>query len=277
MYDIKTLAKLFDISQATLRRWYEQGLLSEYNPKAVSECINRYPSLHNHERKLTVNRAGVLLHFQHDGRAMNAAIADGSILPLADGLFLRQDLYDMQPHRFAVLPTHPDYTAVRQMPNRIIKAPQMEVVALDNLWRRRERNPYWQYRLAPNGVDGEFFLPDGYYLDRSTSKVLGDWKFTLWANALPYSSCLSPDLAGRVPRVFVNAYTTAAHTVLNLGILDDYGVMARSHGYIKRVGEWHSALNLALNNMGFRVPLAESIEAELTRVIEWLNLSDDAL
>ena len=263
---IKAVSQATGISVYKLNKMLAQGLIPQITVTDVFE-YQRRESMRN--ARMTAGE--VVAYLRHDEGAYREALACGAIMPMVDGMFLGEDVVDMQPHRFALLPPHPAYTPTRPEPNLPIEwnpvSPMAKARFEQAFETRLRQSEFWTH-------DGKnFYAPDGIYCQ---SKVRGIRK-TMRASRLANAPLYAPDVAatptGQAERIKVQGFTTPRATVVNLSVMDDYGVWAHSHGVYNAPEAWDKALQRAVNALGMAMVFTptDNIDTVLDRLAEWLD------
>ena len=263
---IKAVSQTTGISVYKLNKMLAQGLIPQITVTDVFE-YQRRESMRN--ARMTAGE--VVAYLRHDEGAYREALACGAIMPMVDGKFLGKDAVDMQPHRFALLPPHPAYTPTRPEPNLPIEwnpvSPMAKARFEQAFETRLRQSEFWTH-------DGKsFYAPDGIYCQ---SKVRGIRK-TMRASRLANAPLYAPDVVatptGQAERIKVQGFTTQRATVVNLSVMDDYGVWAHSHGVYNAPEAWDKALQRAVHALGMAMVFTptDSIDTVLDRLAEWLD------
>lgn len=263
---IKAVSQATGISVYKLKKMLAQGDITQITVTDVFE-YQRRESMRN--ARLTAGE--VVAYLRHDEGAYREALACGAIMPMVDGNFVGDDVVNPTPHRFALLPPHPAYTPTRPEPNLPIV---WGFVTNASQWRfdrafenRLQQSEFWTH-------DGNaFYAPDGIYCQ---SKVRGIRK-TMRAGRLANAPLYAPDVVatptGQAERIKVQGFTTPCSTVVNLSIMDDYGVWAHSHGVYNAPEAWVKALQRAVHALGMAMVFTptDTIDTVLDRLAEWLD------
>lgn len=263
---IKAVSQATGISVYKLNKMLAQGLIPQITVTDVFESQRRESM-----RNARMTAGEVVAYLRHDEGAYREALACGAIMPMVDGMFLGEDVVDMQPHRFALLPPHPAYTPTRPEPNLPIEwnpvSPMAKARFEQAFETRLRQSEFWTH-------DGKnFYAPDGIYCQ---SKVRGIRK-TMRASRLANAPLYAPDVAatptGQAERIKVQGFTTPRATVVNLSVMDDYGVWAHSHGVYNAPEAWDKALQRAVNALGMAMVFTptDNIDTVLDRLAEWLD------
>ena len=71
----------------------------------------------------------------------------------------------------------------------------------------------------------------------------------------------------------MQGFTTPRATVVNLSIMDDYGVWAHSHGVYNAPEAWDKALQRAVNMLGMALALnpTETVDSVMAALASWLD------
>lgn len=263
---IKAVSQVTGISVYKLKKMLAQGLIPQITVTDVFEAQRR-ESMRN--ARLTAGE--VVAYLRHDEGAYREALACGAIMPLVDGRYLGRDLVELTPHRFALLPEHPAYTPTRPEPNLPIEWNPVSPLARANFNRafesRLSQSEFWTH----DGVN--FYAPDGIYCQ---SKVRGIRK-TMRASRLANAPLYAPDVVatptGQAERIKVQGFTTSRATVVNLSVMDDYGVWAHSHGVYNAPEAWVKALQRAVNALGMAVVIepTETVDSVMEALASWLD------
>lgn len=263
---IKAVSQTTGISVYKLNKMLAQGLIPQITVTDVFEYQRRESMRHAH-----MTAGEVVAYLRHDEGAYREALACGAIMPLVDGKFVGEDVVNLTPHRFALLPPHPAYTPTRPEPNLPIVWNPVSPLAQANFKRafesRLQQSEFWTH-------DGNaFYAPDGIYCQ---SKVRGIRK-TMRASRLANAPLYAPDVVatptGQAERIKVQGFTTPRSTVVNLSIMDDYGVWAHSHGVYNAPEAWSKALQRAVNALGMAVVIepTETVDSVMEALAEWLD------
>lgn len=204
-----------------------------------------------------IDRATALFYLDHDANRFNDLLSCGAILPLANGMFYGMDLYDPQPHKFALLPARPDYTPTRPNPNLPIERRAKGIIFDRAFENRCKACPEWQR----NGYK-QMYIADGFWCEARFTNPIDYWQDTYAA---------APTRGGDTTRIYIYAWADKTKTICNLGLVDEYGVMARAHGIYNRARAWHEALYRAVLALGLSVSMAADLDAEIARLQDWLN------
>lgn len=262
------LARHFGVSRWTLTRLYNAGRFVNWEVPDIARALRLYGPKAGTQGDVVSEAEAREMSRMHDDY-FDALHEDGSLLPLAGGGYYPRDLVEFRPHRFAILPPHPDYTPCRPLPNPPEETSTASLMLRRNVLRRKRNTcPLW--RLEKYGSGWMYVLPDGYFQEECR-RIENRWTQVFDVAAPIFWPGVQPDAKGRCPRIFINGYTTRSRTVVNLGILDDYGVMARGYGNTNKSYAWHDALLLAMDAIGWRPLRAVSLEAELVRLVRWVS------
>lgn len=262
---IKAVSQVTGISVYKLKKMLAQGLIPQITVVDVFEAQRREAM-----RNARLTAGEVVAYLRHDEGAYREALACGAIMPLVDGRYLGRDLVELTPHRFALLPEHPAYTPTRPEPNLPIEWNPVSPLARANFNRafesRLSQSEFWTH----DGVN--FYAPDGIYCQ---SKVRGIRKL-MRASRLTNAPLYAPDVVatptGQAERIKVQGFTTPRSTVVNLSIMDDYGVWAHSHGVYNAPEAWAKALQRAVNALGMAVGFVpDGIDHILDSLASWLD------
>lgn len=263
---IKSVSQVTGISVYKLNKMLAQGLIPQITVTDVFEAQRR-ESMRN--ARLTAGE--VVAYLRHDEGAYREALACGAIMPMVDGKFVGEDVVNLTPHRFALLPPHPAYTPTRPEPNLPIvwnpATPMAQAQFAKAYETRLQQSEFWTH----DGVN--FYAPDGIYCQ---SKVRGIRK-TMRASRLANAPLYAPDVVatptGQAERIKVQGFTTPRSTVVNLSVMDDYGVWAHSHGVYNAPDAWGKTLLRAVNALGMAVSDAVpcGIDSVLDALAGWLD------
>jgi hypothetical protein len=263
---IRAVSQATGISVYLLKKMLAQGDITQITVDDVFEYQRREAI-----RNARMTEAEVLAYFRHDEGAFHEALANGAIMPLVDGRYLGRDLVELTPHRFALLPPHPAYTPTRPEPNLPIEWNPVSALAKANFKRafesRQSQSEFWTH----DGVN--FYAPDGIYC---ASRVRGIRK-TMRASRLANAPLYAPDVVatptGQAERVKVQGYTTPRATVVNLSVMDDYGVWAHSHGVYNAPEAWVKALQRAVHMLGMAMifDATDTIDSVMGALASWLD------
>lgn len=263
---IKAVSQVTGISVYKLKKMLAQGDIAQITVTDVFECQRREAI-----RNARLTAGEVVAYLRHDEGAYREALACGAIMPLVDGRYLGRDLVELTPHRFALLPEHPAYTPTRPEPNLPIEWNPVSPLARANFNRafesRLRQSEFWTH----DGVN--FYAPDGIYCQ---SKVRGIRK-TMRASRLANAPLYAPDVVatptGQAERIKVQGFTTPRSTVVNLSVMDDYGVWAHSHGVYNAPEAWVKALQRAVNALGMAVVInpTETVDSVMAALAGWLD------
>lgn len=263
---IKSVSQATGISVYKLNKMLAQGLIPQITVTDVFEYQRRESM-----RNARMTEAEVLFYFRHDEGAFREALANGAIMPMVDGSYLGRDLVELTPHRFALLPEHPAYTPTRPEPNLPIEWNPVSPLAKANFKRafeaRLSQSEFWTH----DGVN--FYAPDGIYCQ---SKVRGIRK-TMRASRLANAPLYAPDVVatptGQAERIKVQGFTTPRATVVNLSVMDDYGVWAHSHGVYNAPEAWDKALQRAVHMLGMAMAFSptSTVDSVMAALAGWLD------
>lgn len=263
---IKSVSQVTGISVYKLKKMLAQGLIPQITVADVFE-YQRRESMRN--ARLTAGE--VVAYLRHDEGAYREALDCGAIMPMVDGKFVGEDVVNLTPHRFALLPPHPAYTPTRPEPNLPIV---WGFVNNASQWRydrafeaRLQQSEFW------TRTDDGFHAPDGIYSKPQTRGISKTMRASRLANAPLYAPDVVATPAGKAERIKVQGFTTPCATVVNLSIMDDYGVWAHSHGVYNAPEVWVKALQRAVNALGMAVVIAptETIDSVMDGLAEWLD------
>ena len=263
---IKAVSQTTGISVYKLKKMLAQGDITQITVTDVFEYQRREAM-----RNTRLTAGEVVAYLRHDEGAYREALACGAIMPLVDGNFVGDDVVNLTPHRHALLPPHPAYTPTRPEPNLPIVWHPVSPMAQAQFARafetRLRQSEFWTH-------DGKsFYAPDGIYAE---SKVRGIRK-TLRASRLANAPLYAPDVeatpTGQAERIKVQGFTTPRSTVVNLSVMDDYGVWAHSHGVYNAPEAWDKALQRAINALGLSVAFqpTDTIDDMLSVLTTWLD------
>lgn len=263
---IKAVSQVTGISPYKLGKMLAQGLIPQITVADVFEAQRR-ESLRN--GRLTAGE--VVAYLRHNEEAYREALANGSIMPLVDGNFVGDDVVNLTPHRHALLPPHSAYTPTRPEPNLPIvwnPATPMAKARFEQAFETRLRqSEFWTH-------DGNaFYAPDGIYCQSKVRGIRGVMRASRLANAPLYAPDVVATATGQAERIKVQGFATQRSTVVNLSIMDDYGVWAHSHGVYNAPEAWGKALLRAVHKLGMAVSDAtpHSIDSTLDYLANWLN------
>lgn len=264
---IKAVSLATGVSPYKLKKWYADASILAIEVGEVLDYLRRA------DVPDTTIPADELVHyFGNDETRMNNTIASGAILPLYDGTFYSADLTNLTPHRFAVLPPRKDYTPTRPPRNEPIKwypntaAKQAQFQAA--FTKRKVQCDWWEN-------DGKVFtIPDGCHAAPRVRGVRLTWRDEYTTNP-PLYVASEPDELGKVVRIKIQGFSTTHETVVNLAIMDDWGVWLYAHGVYARKEAWHEALYRAVLATGLRVAPALDIPHEILRLQKWLDSASD--
>lgn len=263
---IKSVSQVTGISVYKLKKMLAQGDIAQITVTDVFEAQRR-ESMRN--ARLTAGE--VVAYLRHDEGAYREALACGAIMPLADGKFVGEDVISLQPHRFALLPPHPAYTPTRPEPNLPIvwnPATPMAKARFEQAFATRLRqSEFWTH-------DGNaFYAPGGIYCQSKVRGIREVMRASRLANAPLYAAWRSLTPTGQAERIKVQGFVTQRSTVVNLSIMDDWGVWAHSHGVYNAPEAWSKTLLRAVHKLGMAVSDAtpRSIDITLDHLANWLN------
>lgn len=263
---IKSVSQATGISVYKLNKMLAQGLIPQITVTDVFE-YQRRESMRN--ARLTAGE--VVAYLRHDEGAYREALACGAIMPTVDGKFVGEDVVNLTPHRFALLPPHPAYTPTRPEPNLPIV---WGFVNNASQWRfdRAFENRLQQSEFWTRTGDG-FHAPDGIYREPQTRGIRKTMRASRLANAPLYAPDVEATPTGQAERIKVQGFTTQRATVVNLSVMDDYGVWAHSHGVYNAPEAWDKALQRAVNALGMALAMSptETIDNVLDCLASWLD------
>lgn len=263
---IKAVSQTTGISVYKLKKMLAQGDIAQITVTDVFEYQRRESM-----RNARLAESEVLFYLKHDEGAYREALACGAIMPMVDGKFVGEDVADLQPHRFALLPPHPAYTPTRPEPNLPIV---WGFVNNASQWRydrafeaRLQQSEFW------TRTDDGFHAPDGIYSKPQTRGIRKTMRACRLANAPLYAPDVVATPTGQAERIKVQGFTTPRSTVVNLSIMDDYGVWAHSHGVYNAPEAWVKALQRAVNALGMAVVIAptETVDGVMDAIASWLD------
>ena len=263
---IKAVSQATGVSVYILKKLLAQGLIPKITVLDVFE-YQRDETLRN----ARMTEAEVLAYFKHKEDAYHEALACGAIMPMVDGMFLGKDVVDMQPHRFALLPPHPAYTPTRPEPNLPIV---WGFVNNASQWRydrafeaRLQQSEFW------TRTESGFYAPDGIYSKPQTRGIRKTMRASRLANAPLYAPDVVATPTGQAERVKVQGFTTQRATVVNLSVMDDYGVWAHSHGAYNAPEAWVKSLQRAVHALGMAMVFTptDTTDMVLDRLASWLD------
>lgn len=263
---IKSVSQATGISVYKLNKMLAQGLIPQITVTDVFEYQRRESMRH---ARLTAGE--VVAYLRHDERAYREALACGAIMPMVDGKFVGEDVVNLTPHHFALLPPHPAYTPTRPEPNLPIV---WGFVNNASQWRydrafenRLQQSEFW------TRTDDGFHAPDGIYSKPQTRGIRKTMRASRLANAPLYAPDVVATPTGQAERIKVQGFTTSRSTVVNLSVIDDYGVWAHSHGVYNAPEAWDKALQRAVNALGMAVAIepTEPVDSVMEALVRWLN------
>lgn len=261
--DFVNVSRLTGVSVYKIKKWFADGLIQSVTADAVSDYARRNALANSGE--LDYQTAVFMLG--HDEQRLKDLMDCGAVLPLSNGRFVGLDFIEVKARRFAVLPARPDYKPTRPCVNTPLVSWSLAHKGFQSsLDRRRAACSYWTFTPA-----GAFCIADGYYCNNKQPAVSDVWRVTLRCRPMRHSDVITADADGLQPRIFIQAWTAANITVCNLGMLDDWGVMARAHGVYHKSYQWQAALYRAVREIGLDAQALSSIDAELQRLADWLN------
>lgn len=263
---IKAVSQATGISPYKLGKMLAQGLIPQITVADVFEAQRR-ESMRN--GRLTAGE--VVAYLRHNEEAYREALANGSIMPLVDGNFVGDDVVNLTPHRHALLPPHPAYTPTRPEPNLPIvwnPATPMAKARFEQAFETRLRqSEFWTH-------DGNaFYAPDGIYCQSKVRGIRGVMRASRLANAPLYAPDVAATTTGQAERIKVQGFVTQRSTVVNLSIMDDWGVWAHAHGVYNAPEAWVKALQRAVHALGMAVVIAptETVDSVMSALANWLN------
>lgn len=263
---IKAVSQVTGISPYKLGKMLAQGLIPQITVADVFEAQRR-ESLRN--GRLTAGE--VVAYLRHNEEAYREALANGSIMPLVDGNFVGDDVVNLTPHRHALLPPHPAYTPTRPEPNLPTvwnPATPMAKARFEQAFETRLRqSEFWTH-------DGNaFYAPDGIYCQSKVRGIRGVMRASRLANAPLYAPDVAATTTGQAERIKVQGFVTQRSTVVNLSIMDDWGVWAHAHGVYNAPEAWVKALQRAVHALGMAVVIAptETVDSVMSALANWLN------
>lgn len=263
---IRAVSQATGISVYLLKKMLAQGDITQITVDDVFEYQRREAI-----RNARMTEAEVLAYFRHDEDAFREALAKGAIMPLVDGSYWGKDVVELTPHRFALLPEHPAYTPTRPEPNLPIIWKPVSPLAQANFKQafetRLRQSEFWTH-------DGEnFYAPDGIYCESKVRGIRKTMRTSRLANAPLYAPDVEATPTGQAERVKVQGYTTPRATVVNLSVMDDYGVWAHSHGVYNMPEAWNKALQRAVHMLGMAMVFDpnDNIDSVMERLSAWLD------
>lgn len=263
---IKSVSQATGISVYKLNKMLAQGLIPQITVTDVFE-YQRRESMRN--ARLTAGE--VVAYLRHDEGAYREALDCGAIMPMVDGKFVGEDVVNLTPHRFALLPPHPAYTPTRPEPNLPIV---WGFVTNASQWRfdrafeaRLQQSEFW------TRTDDGFHAPDGIYSKPQTRGIRKTMRVSRLANAPLYAPDVEATPTGQAERIKVQGFATPRATVFNLSVMDDYGVWAHSHGVYNAPEAWDKALQRAVNALGMALAMSptDTIDNVLDCLAGWLD------
>ena len=263
---IKAVSQTVGISEYKLNKMLAQGLIPKITVADVFEYQRRESA-----RNARMTDAEVLLYLKHDDYSFRAAVACGALMPMVDGLYLGKDVVEMIPHRFALLPPHPAYTPTRPEPNLpIVWRPGSSMAKAQfakAFETRLQQSEFWTH-------DGNaFYAPDGIYSKPQTRGIRKTMRASRLANAPLYAPDVEATPTGQAERIKVQGFTTPRATVVNLSVMDDYGVWAHSHGVYNAPEAWDKALQRAVHMLGMAMVFnpTETVDSVMAALAGWLD------
>lgn len=263
---IKAVSQVTGISVYKLKKMLAQGLIPQITVTDVFE-YQRRESMRN--ARLTAGE--VVAYLRHDEGAYREALACGAIMPMVDGKFVGEDVVNLTPHRFALLPPHPAYTPTRPEPNLPIVWNPVSPLARANFNRafesRLSQSEFWTH----DGVN--FYAPDGIYCQSKVRGIRKTMRASRLANAPLYAPDVGATPTGQAERIKVQGFTTQRATVVNLSVMDDYGVWAHSHGVYNAPEAWTKALQRAVHMLGMAMVFnpTEAVDSVMEAIASWLD------
>lgn len=263
---IKAVSQTTGISVYKLKKMLAQGDITQITVADVFEAQRREAM-----RNARLTAGEVVAYLRHDEGAYREALACGAIMPLVDGNFVGDDVVNLTPHRHALLPPHPAYTPTRPEPNLPIV---WGFVTNASQWRydrayeaRLQQSEFW------TRTESGFHAPDGIYSKSQTRGIRKTMRASRLANAPLYAPDVEATPTGQAERIKVQGFTTARATVVNLSVMDDYGVWAHSHGVYNAPEAWDKALQRAINALGLAVAFqpTDTIDDMLSVLTTWLD------
>lgn len=263
---IKAVSQVTGISVYKLKKMLAQGDITQITVDDVFEAQRRESM-----RNARMTEAEVLFYLKHDEGAYREALACGAIMPMVDGTFVGEDVVNLTPHRFALLPPHPAYTPTRPEPNLPIVwnpvTPMAQAQFAKAYETRLQQSEFWTH-------DGNaFYAPDGIYCQSKVRGIRKTMRASRLANATLYATDVEATPTGQAERIKVQGFTTPRATVVNLSVMDDYGVWAHSHGVYNAPEAWGKTLLRAVNALGMAVSDAIpcGIDSVLDDLASWLD------
>lgn len=263
---IKAVSQATGVSVYILKKLLAQGLIPKISVLDVFE-YQRDETLRN----ARMPEAEVLAYFKHKEDAYHEALACGALMPMVDGRYLGKDVVELTPHHFALLPPHPAYTPTRPEPNLPIVWNPATPMAQANFERafetRLQQSEFWTH-------DGNaFYAPDGIYCKSKVRGIRKTMRTSRLANAPLYAPDVGATPTGQAERVKVQGFSTPRATVVNLSVMDDYGVWAHSHGVYNAPEAWVKALQRAVHTLGMAMVFApnETVNDVMARLAAWLD------
>lgn len=263
---IKAVSLITGFSVYKLKKMLAQGDITQITVDDVFEYQRREAI-----RNARMTEAEVLAYFRHDEGALREALATGAIMPLVDGSYLGRDLVELTPHRFALLPEYPAYTPTRPEPNLPIEWNPVSPMAKANFKRafesRLNQSEFWTH----DGVN--FYAPDGIYCQSKVRGIRRTMRASRLANAPLYAPNVVATPTGKTERIKVQGFTTPRATVVNLSVMDDWGVWAHSHGVYNAPEAWNKALQRAVHMFGMAMVFdtTDTIDSVMARLAAWLD------
>ena len=263
---IKAVSLTTGFSVYKLKKMLAQGDITQITVDDVFEYQRREAI-----RNARMTEAEVLAYFRHDEGAFHAALANGAIMPMVDGSYWGKDVVELTPHRFALLPEHPAYTPTRPEPNLPIIWKPASPLAQANFKQafetRLRQSEFWTH-------DGEnFYAPDGIYCESKVRGIRKTMRASRLANAPLYAPDAEATPTGQAERVRVQGFSTPRATVVNLSVMDDWGVWAHSHGVYNAPDAWDKALQRAVHMLGMAMVFdaTDTIDSVMARLAAWLD------
>lgn len=263
--EIQTVSLATGVSPYKLKKWYAAGTIDVIEKDAVLDYLRRTQNAGD----ILVPREDAIFYLGNDEARLDAAIACGALLPTIDGMFYTSDFARLDPHTFAVLPPRPEYTPTRPKKNLPLKWFPNTPKKQEAYWRAFEnRTAACEWWVA----DGKTFtIPDGCHCMSKLRLPKKVWRVNMEANAPLYASDVPADVNGKSTRIRVQGYSNTQGTVVNLSIMDDWGVWTYSHGTHPLQEKWGLALWRAVLALGLNVMQAADENAELRRLVRWLD------
>lgn len=260
---IQAVSLATGVSPYKLKKWYTTGAIAEITTHEVEQELKK------HIKSDTLLDRETAEFYVGGSSRLDAAIACGAVLPTIDGRFYSDDLVDLTPHKFAVLPAIDGYVATRPTKNEPIKwfpnTVERKAAFMAAYGNRLKQCEWWQQ-------DGKVFtVPDGCFSGSKVRSIQKTWRVDLKANAPLYAPDVVADTLGQVVRVRVQGFSTYRETIVNLAIMDDWCVWTYAHGKYSRIDSWHDALYRAMIGVGLTIPRHKTCEDELQFLTAWLD------